>query len=98
MNRAETLESLIKSSGNHLKCRDIWERHDGLSLKTTQAASELRDKLAPEGKTVVHHKEETPSDSWYSIENVQIEFLVDKQTNQMVFNLSEAQDGRPAGF
>lgn len=91
MNRAETLRILIEQSGNHLKCRDIWERRDGLALKTTQAASELREKLAEEWKTVEYHKEETPSDSWYSIEVFSVPKVFDPKSGQGEFATSEFQ-------
>lgn len=78
MNRADRLETLIKENGNKIRSGDVWDRQDGLSIKLTQAANELRTRLIPTGYTVVWHKEENPRDSWYSIEAIQIPAYFDK--------------------
>lgn len=82
MNRADLLEDMIHLGGNKVTCEFVWRCKDSLSVKLTQAVSELRTKLEPEGKTVVFHKELTPSDSWYSIENIELPAFTDKTTGQ----------------
>ena len=82
MSRAALLRSMIERGDNKLTCGFIWSGKDSLAKKWTQAVSELREKLVPEGKDVVYHREKTSSDSWYSIEPIEIKAFTDPETGQ----------------
>ena len=85
MNRADLLKDMIEKGDNKVTCGFLWAGKDSLAVKTTQACSELREKLAPQGLTVVFHRMPVPSDSWYSIERLEISAYFDPIDKQGEF-------------
>ena len=73
MNRAMRLEEFILCRGGSATLGEIIEQgHSSFSYKVTAAVSQLRQYLAPFGKTVRFYRGDIPSKNRYAIEVIQV--------------------------